>query len=169
MAVSVNGYITYGEDNSDWVSETDWQVFDKLKNETGIMVMGSKTFEQFQDDFPLGGALNVVMTHKPDLLSKQVDGVLFTDKAPKEVVEMVKEKGYGQLMLIGGRDLNTSFQKDRLINEIWLDIHPVLFGDGKAIFDKINLFQNLSMIGLTKLDNSQVLVKYKLLENEVRK
>jgi len=28
MAISVNGYITRGEDDSDWVSKEDWKEFD---------------------------------------------------------------------------------------------------------------------------------------------
>lgn len=50
MATSINGYITKGSDDSDWVSEIDWKEFDKLKRESGFMVMGSHTFEQFADD-----------------------------------------------------------------------------------------------------------------------
>src|SRR5689334_11805472 len=92
MATSINGYITKGEDDSDWVSEVDWEEFNALKNESGIIVMGSRTYQQFEDDFPQEGALNVVMTHNPALLSKQVEGALFTDKTPSEVIQMAQEK-----------------------------------------------------------------------------
>lgn len=47
MAVSINGCITNGKDDSDWVSQVDWEEFDKLKRSCGIMAMGSHTFKQF--------------------------------------------------------------------------------------------------------------------------
>ncbi len=160
MATSINGHITKGSDDSDWVSEIDWKVFDKLKRESGCMVMGSHTFEQFADDFPQEGALNVVMTHDSKLLSKSIDHALFTDKTPSEVIELAKEKGFNQIMLIGGMTLNTSFLKENLIDEIWLDVHPLLIGEGKTVFDKVDLFKEITLLETKDLGGGQTLLKY---------
>ena len=163
MATSINGYITEGSDDSDWVSDLDWKVFDKLLRECKVVVMGARTFKLFEDDFPQEGALNIVMTHSKKLLGKEIPGAILTNKSPKEVVAMVKRKGYKQLMLIGGMALNTSFLKAGLINEIWLDVHPLLIGEGKTIFDKLKLFKKLELIESKKLGYGQVLLKYKLI------
>ncbi len=160
MATSINGFITRGNDDSEWVSETDWKEFDKLKRESGIIVMGSRTYLQFQNDFPQEGAFNVVMTHDTKLLSKNVEEALFTNKTPEEVVEMAGAKGFSQIMLIGGMHLNTSFLKAGLIDEIWLDIHPIIIGEGKRVFENMDIFTNLKMIESRDLGEGQVLVKY---------
>lgn len=162
MATSINGCITKGDNDSDWVSDIDWKEFNKLKNDSGVMVMGSKTYEQFGNDFPQEGALNVVMTHDPSLLREDLKGALFTGKSPKEVLKMLEEKGFSQIMLIGGMKLNTSFLKDNLIDEIWVDIHPLLIGEGKAIFEQIKLFHDLKLLECKQLDGDQILLKYKI-------
>ncbi len=56
MATSVNGLITKGKDDSDWVAETDWNEFDSLMRDCGFMVMGRKTYEIFGGDFPCEGS-----------------------------------------------------------------------------------------------------------------
>jgi len=144
IAISINGYITQGKDDSEWVSKVDWEQFDKLKRESGVMVMGRRTYEQFGDDFPQDGALNVVMTHQQELLDKKVDGAMFTDKTPQEVINMAEEQKFKQIMLIGGMKLVTSFMKENLVDEIWLSVHPILIGEGLTIMDKFETFKSLT-------------------------
>lgn len=162
MATSVNGYITNGEDDSDWVSKTDWKEFNTLKKACGIIVMGAKTYEQSEGDFPQTEALNVVMTHNSKLLSKQIEGALFTNTSPQEVVSIAIEKGFQQLMLIGGMRLNSSFLKEKLIDEVWVDVHPLLIGEGKTLFEKSNFFEKLDFIDSKDLGEGQILLRYKI-------
>ncbi len=162
IATSINGYITYGLENSDWVSRVDWQEFDALKNRCGILVMGRKTFYQAGSDFPYQGALNIVMTHNPELLRTETKDALFTDKTPKEVVQFCEEKGFKELMLVGGMELNTSFLKDNLINEICLSIHPLLISDGLSLVQKFDYFKDLEFLGSKQLDQGLVQLRYKV-------
>lgn len=147
MAISINGYITRGKDDSDWVSKEDWKEFDRLKRECGVMVMGKRTYQQFQDDFPQEGALNVVATHDKNLLGKKIENVFFTDKTPREIIDFADKKGFKQLMIIGGMGLNTSFVKENLMDEVWLSVHPILIGEGKTVVDRFDLFKNLTFLG----------------------
>jgi len=162
LATSINGYITRNENDSDWVSEVDWTEFSKLKKECGVMIMGSNTYTQFADDFPQEDALNIVMTHNPELLAKKIDGALFTDKSPKEVIGFAKEKGFSQLMLIGGMKLVTSFMKENLIDEIWLSIHPLFIGQGLSVTEKIDFMKELEYLGSKELDKGLLQVRYKV-------
>jgi dihydrofolate reductase len=162
MAVSVNGYITHGKDDSDWVSKEDWKEFDKLKRESGVMVMGKNTFQQFQDDFPQDGALNIVMTHDKNLLEKKINNVFFTDKTPKELVAWVVNQGFNQLMIIGGMTLNTSFVKENLIDEVWLSVHPIFIGQGKTVVEKFDTFKKLTFLGFKELSEGLVQLRYKI-------
>lgn len=162
MAISVNGHITSGDENSDWVSKNDWEEFDKLKRECRVMTMGENTYVQFKDDFPQEGALNIVMTHDKNLLERKINNVLFTDKTPKELIEWVSEQGFKQLMVIGGMTLNTSFIKENLIDELWLSVHPIFIGNGKTIVDKIDCFKNLTLLGLKELNDGLVQLRYKV-------
>jgi len=163
MATSINGLITQGKDDSDWVAKSDWKEFDKLMRNCGIMVMGRRTYEIFGDDFPCKGAVNVVMTSNKKLLSqKTADNVVFTNKSPQEVIKMAEKKEFKKMMLIGGMTLNTSFLKDNLVDEIWLSVHPLLIGDGLRVMDKFDCFRKLIKLGVKELGEDLVQIRYKV-------
>lgn len=163
MATSVNGNITLGKSDSDWVDKADWEMFHKTITDAGVMIMGSETYKQFADDFPLKGALNVVVTNKKGLLSKNIEGALFTNLKPKALLQKLSEDGYKQVALIGGQTLNTSFIKENLVNEIYVDVHPYLIGEGLRLFSELeNYFKKLKLLDVTKLKNDLVLLHYKI-------
>ncbi len=165
VATSINGLITKGEDDSDWVTETDWKEFGSLMRDCGIMVMGRRTYEIFGDDFPCEGAVNVVMTSQRKLLGQETSkDVIFTDKTPRDVVKMAEEEGFKKLMLIGGMKLNTSFFEEDLIDEVWLSVHPLLIGNGKMIMDKINYDRKVKLLGIKELDEGLVQLRYEIVK-----
>ena len=95
IATSINGMITKGKDDSDWVTDTDWGEFEKLLLDCGNMLMGRRTYEAWGDEFPVENVLNVVMTSNKKLLKKKAPkNVAFTNKRPKEVLDLMEQKGY---------------------------------------------------------------------------
>lgn len=164
LATSINGHITVGDKGTDWVTSQTINDFDKLNNECGVVVMGKTTYESFGTDFPQKGCLNIVITTDKELLNQQIEGASFTNKSPKEVIQIADEKGFNKLFLVGGTKINTSFLKDNLIDEIWINIHPVVIGHGKYLFDEL---QEISTIDLELLESeefegNQMLLKYKI-------
>ena len=93
LATSVNGHITVGEDGTDWVTPKTIEDFGKLNLECGVVVMGKRTFEMFGNDFPQSDCLNIVMTKDPELLKKELDGAIFTNRDPEGIVKIAEEKG----------------------------------------------------------------------------
>lgn len=165
MATSVNGNITTGDSDSDWVDKVDWKYFYKITKESKVMVMGSETYKQFENDFPQKQALNVVLTKKKNLINQKIEGAIFTDKTPKEVIKMIEKMGYKQICFIGGETLNTSIIKENLVDEIYVDVHPLLIGEGKKLFGGIKgLFKKLKLLEVKKLDKGLVLLKYKVIK-----
>lgn len=165
MAISVNGSITQGKSNSDWVDKADWEYFNKTTKEAGVMVMGSETYKQFKDDFPQKQAFNVVLTKKKSLLNKKVEGAMFINMNVKDLLKHLGKMGYKQVCFIGGEKLNTSLFKEKLIDELYVDIHPYLIGDGLRIFGNISkMFKKLKLVDIKKLKNDLVLLHYKVIK-----
>lgn len=164
LATSINGHITVDEDGTDWVTPKTIEDFGKLNLECGVVVMGKRTFEMFGNDFPQPGCLNIVMTKEPVLLKKQMDGALFTDKNPEEIVKIAEEKGFKQLFVVGGTQTNTAFLRANLIDEVWINIHPIIIGHGKYLFDEVPeiSIKNLELYESKPFDGGQMLLKYKL-------
>lgn len=128
--------------------------------------MGKRTFEMFGNDFPQKNCLNVVMTKDPELLNKQIDGALFTDKSPEEIINLAEEKGFKQLFLVGGTKTNDAFLKANLIDEIWINVHPIIIGHGKYLFneDPDISIKNLELYKSEQFEGGQILLRYKVLK-----
>ncbi len=60
IASTLNGLMTEGKTNTSWVSEHDEIMFAKTCNETGCILVGRQTFDQFQG---VGGFAKVRLTH----------------------------------------------------------------------------------------------------------
>lgn len=160
MAISADGYIANRNDNTDWVSKIDWKLFLKMVKETGCIVMGRRTYEVCLKDFPFKGALNIVMTKRKNI--KDSKNAIFTNKSPKEVAKIAKEKGFDKLLIIGGGKINGAFLKAGLIDEIYLDIHPVILGNGIKVFDMGEFNSKLKLMEVRQFKKDLVLLHYRL-------
>lgn len=166
LATSVNGHITVGDDGTDWVTPQTIEDFGILNKECGIVVMGKRTFEMFGNDFPQENCLNVVMTKDPVLLKKQIDGAFFTDKTSREIIQFAEEKGFKQLFVVGGTQTNTAFLKEDLIDEVWVNIHPIIIGHGKYLFNEEQTIdiKKLELYESKPFDGGQILLHYKVIK-----
>ena len=161
-AITIDGFIAKTDNDSEWVSEVDVEIFDKKIKEFGCIAMGGVTFRQFRGEyFPKKDVLNIVVT-TGNMVDAE-ENVVFV-KSPKDAVKIAEEKGFERMLLIGGGRVNWSFLKDNLIDEIYLDIHPFLFGKGVKIFEDYENRIDLEMIGEEKLKNNQILLHYKVLK-----
>lgn len=159
MAISVDGKTTGENEDVSWVTESDIERMDALMMECGVMVMGRGTYESFGDELPNDKALQVVLTSQPELLKRNIDNVVFTDKKPEEVLSTLEEKGFTQVLIAGGEKLNSSLLKSNLIDEIRLIRKPIILGIGKSLFS--GMFNTeLQLIEVQQLNNGSLEVRY---------
>lgn len=162
-AISIDGYIATQDQQTDWVSETDWNQFNRLIKQKRAIVMGSTTYEASEDAFPYNCELNIVMTSQEKLLNMNKNpNAIFTNQSPQKVVQMVKAKGFKELLVIGGGKVNASFLKAGLVNEVIIDIHPIILGSGVKLFETDNLNIKLKKIETVEMNEGLVTVKYKI-------
>lgn len=162
MATSINGLVTRGEDDSDWVAESDWDEFYRLAKETGIIVMGRRTYEIFGDEFPVKEVVNVVMTGKSELIARSSDVAIFSDATPSGVLELADQKGFKEILLVGGTELNTSFFQEDLVDEVYLSVHPVVFARGLPLIGEIEYEKQLELLGVKEIAGGLVQLHYKV-------
>lgn len=160
MTMSINGKITKDQDDTDWVGDADVERMDNLMRECGVMMMGLRTFERFEGDYPNDEALLVVLTCQPKYLKTEIENVIFTDDTPMEVLGMLAKKGYSQVMLAGGSKLGTSMLRDDLIDEIRLMVNPLVIGHGKPLFGDINLVRQFKLRSVHELEEGIVELIY---------
>lgn len=164
MAVTADGFIATKSGDSEWVSEVDVEIFNSKINDCGCLVMGNKTFQQYRGEFfPKPGVINFVVSNTEDLNPE--NNVIFV-KSPKNALEEAEKRGFEKVLLIGGSRINGSFLKENLIDEIYLDVHPIIFGDGLKVFENSEVNIKLDKIGAEDLGMGQTLLHYKVNKHE---
>jgi riboflavin biosynthesis pyrimidine reductase len=84
--------------------------------------------------------------------------------SPEKAVGALRSMKFKRLLLGGGRRLNSSFLLSGLVNEVWIDIEPFLFGDGIRIIDANNLNVKLKVIGFRRLSRDLVQIRYEIVK-----
>lgn len=158
--MTANGFVAGPKDDTEWIKDFD-ALYQTIKD-FGVAIMGKRTYDECvkYNAFPYKGALNIVMTHNKDLIAKSAGDVIFTDATPKEVLKLVQQKGFDKALIIGGGHINGSFLKDNLIDEIILDIHPMLIAKGIHVFESDFSYVQLTLLGFTQLPDQLLQVRY---------
>ena len=149
-----------------WSSHQDQDYYKKIWNESRLIVMGSNTFnaEPFN---PSSNHQLIVMTGHPDKYkSLKIPGRLnLQTNRLLELTARFKDKGYEQMLVVGGPHVATSFLKEQLIDELWLTFEPKIFGTGGNFATDVKLDINLRLIHFEKVNEQGTLItKYAVLK-----
>ena len=162
MAMSLNGIIARDNYKEDFLSDYDWNVFCKEANEIGCFVMGRKTYEIItkSKDYNLNKIKNVVKI----IVSRNEShkNKFYFAKSPKESINLAKKFGFKNILLAGGGNTNSEFMKLNLVNEIILNIDPVILGKGIRLFKEDNFESKLKLIHIKKLKYNIIQLHYKV-------
>jgi len=163
MGMTPNGYIAKEDGDSEWASEEDLRGFFENSRKAGNIIMGKNTYVEAlkQGYFPFPEALNVVMSHD-EIENKWGDNVTITSATPKEVLNMLNSKGFKTAFLAGGGAINASFMKDELVNEIYLDVEPLIFGKGIQVIAPADFECELELLGVKNLNKDTVQLHYRV-------
>lgn len=160
LAISADGFIAQSDGNSDWVSSIDEVIFKDRSKKIGCIVVGNKTFKQYQETiYPIKNITNIVLSKNPSV--ERNDNVFFVT-SPEKAVKIAEENGYSEILVAGGGQTSTSFLKMNLINEIFFSIHPLFLGQGIRPFEG-SAPKNLKLLNSQKLGDEIIEVHYKVL------
>lgn len=167
MVQTVNGKITEGEESRiyKWTSKEDKAHFEGMVAKHNCIVMGSTTYEAAKKVIkPEAGKLRIVLTRSPEKYKEvEIPGQLeFKTITAQDLVAMLKEKGYTEMLLAGGGQINALFFNEHLVDELYLTVEPVLFGEGKNIVDETVTEVSLQLVEARQLnDKGTMLLHYK--------
>lgn len=116
----------------------------RLQEETGAVLMGRRTFDLAED--PDGYAVDyefqvpiVVVTHAPPAVAPARNERLWvefvTDGVPAAARRAVELAGERDVVLVGGADVFRQLLAAGLVDELAVDVVPVLLGGGVRLFD----------------------------------
>ncbi|MDD9303177.1 MAG: dihydrofolate reductase [Desulfobacter sp.] len=160
MATTLDGKIARDSNQLvDWTGKADKSYFVEITRATGVMIMGSKTYDTIGR--PLPNRLNIVMTRDKTRTSQE-DNLVFTDQAPAQILKDLEARGYERVALIGGSLVNTLFATENLITEVHLTMVPRVFGTGLSLFSQ-EMDMRLLLDQTREIDKGHVLMIYKVI------
>jgi dihydrofolate reductase len=143
--ITLDGFMAGVDGDMDWMQDLeavdeDYAVVNKVTAEIGAVVGGANKTNTIEDDgIPYGGEVKVpvyLMTHEAHEPIEK-DGVTYTFVVDdiKQAVEMAKAAaGDKNVSLLGG-SISRQCLKLGLVDEIVLDVEPLLLGNGISLFD----------------------------------
>ncbi len=97
-------------------------------------------------DFPYADKKNYVFTTKQGL--KNTDNTSFISENHVDFVYNLKDETGLDIWLLGGGQPNTMFLNEKLIDEIYVYIMPIVFSGGINLFEAIPIETKLKLIEL---------------------
>lgn len=169
MVQTANGKITEGTDVKvyKWTSVEDKKHFEGMLSKFNLIVMGSSTYEAAKKVIkPDPAKLRIILTRTPErYAAESIPGQLeFSSDSPQEIVKKCEEKGYREMLLAGGGQINALFLNAGLVNELYLTVEPVVFGQGKNMVDETTERAELQLQSVEKLNEKGTLLLHYIIE-----
>jgi dihydrofolate reductase len=164
LANSLDNFIARADDSVDWlywskdvtaITAAFWKTIDTV-------VMGRKTYEvalrHGMASYP--GVKNYVLsrTLKP---SPDLPVEIISEDAAAFVRKLKRRQGKG-ICLMGGGELARSLFEAGLIDEVGLNVHPVLLGSGVPLFHAMSRQVDLELLECKKLKGGCVYLMYRV-------
>jgi len=164
MGMSVNGMVARENWKEDFISDDTWNAWVETLNKYGCVIWGRKTDEVVKS-WPKRYAEDVkhikkivVSRNKSYSLSEgsQLVG------SPEEALEKLESRGFKTAVLTGGGTLDTAFAKLDLINEVVLNIEPLIEGKGIPLFRSEDFELKLELVEMKQSKGKTIQLHYRV-------
>lgn len=162
MAITGNGYIAKENDNTSWISKKEWDSYSAVVRKAGNLIIGRRTYNILtkQPEFIEFKNIKIIIVSSNNFKTLSADHIIV--KTPKEALNLFKN--YKEIIVAGGGILNASFISENLVDEIYLDIEPIVFGKGINLFADSDFEFNLELLEIKKLSKNTIQLHYKVLK-----
>jgi dihydrofolate reductase len=162
VATSVDGHIASRGEAMDWlrwsedasaVNASTWEGVDTI-------LMGRKTF-----DFALrsGGTFGPLKTFVFSRSIRQPPkGIEVISDNPLDCVRRIKRQEGGGIILMGGGELASTLLEGGLVDELSLNIHPLLFGNGTRLVSRLAQQVELELVESRPLQMGCLFARYRV-------
>jgi dihydrofolate reductase len=160
-AITIDGKIARdSQEISNWSSPEDKRMFMRVSQEAGLLIMGRSTYETL--DRPLPERLHIVLTS--DMNRPAPPQVEFTSASPAYILEDLEKRGFETAILAGGARTYRTFIDAGLVDELWLTLEPLAFGEGISLLGDNPLDLRLHLIQSELLNESSLQVRYRVVK-----
>ena len=163
-ASSLDNYIAGPGEALDWLRWTDDAAAVTAASWKGVdtILMGRKTFE-FAIRSGGGGGPSTMRTYVfSRTLTEVPEGAELVREDAAGFVRALKREPGGDIIAMGGGELGTALIEGGVVDEIGLNVHPVLLGGGTPLFHPLERRVELELIEARPMAKECVLLRYKV-------
>jgi dihydrofolate reductase len=160
MAISTNGIIAKSDDDTSWISKEEWDSYSLATRTAGCLIVGRRTYHILtnQPEFAELKDVKIVAVSEEDFTTLAPNH--FVAHSPKEALDLLKDSK--EVIVAGGGTLNASFLAENLVDEIYLDIEPIIIGQGIPIFKDKDFEHKLKFVGQKKITDNEIQLHYQV-------
>lgn len=164
--MSLNGFIARENNEEDFISHDCWLAWLEALRENGCMIFGRKTYQivkgwdkQYIED--LKGTKVIVVSANPDYI---VGEGFDMAQSPQTALDKLEKSGFKSTVLTGGSTLNSSFAKLDLIDEVILNVEPVIIGRGIPVFNPDVFDLKLELVEMNQSKGKTIQLRYRVIK-----
>ncbi len=162
MAISANGMIAKNNDDTSWISKEEWDSYSLEIRKAGNLIVGRRTYNILtkQPEFSEFKEVRIIAVSKKYF--KTLSSNHLVAHSPKEALKLLK--GAKQVIVAGGGIMNASFLEENLVDELYLDIEPIVIGEGIPIFKGKNFEKQFKLLGQKKISDNEIQLHYEVIK-----
>jgi len=162
IASSLDGYVARENGDIDWLPQSDASGYNEFYNTIDVVIMGKTTYDQILTfgEYPYKDKKSYVFTrNNSNARDENVEFVSDSDEFGKDILPKLD----GNIWLIGGGQIISTFVNHGIVDEIILSIVPIVIGKGIPLFQNIQKETKLELVKTTNYDKL-VEIHYKVLK-----
>lgn len=167
MGMSLNGIIARTNNEEDFISHDCWLAWLEALREHGCLLIGRKTYEiikswdkQYLEDLK-GIRVMMVSTKANYAVNEGFELAL----SPQEALNKLEKKyGFKSVVLTGGSTLNSSFAELNLIDEVIINVEPIIVGKGIPVFNPDDFDLKLELVEMRQSKGKTIQLHYRVVK-----
>ena len=161
-AITINGFIAKENDDTSWISREEWDIYSLAVRTAGNVIVGYRTYGILtqQPEFSEFKDVKLVVVAEQEFQTLSPHHLVA--RSPKEALKLLS--AFEEVIVAGGGALNASFLNENLVDEIYLDIEPIILGKGIPLFRDKNFERKLKLVGQKKITDHEIQLHYEVLK-----
>ncbi|MGQ0661174.1 dihydrofolate reductase family protein [Sphingosinicella sp.] len=162
-AVSLDGFLAGPDEALDWLLWSDDAKRISAESWRGVdtILMGRKTYEFAAKSGGGGGGSSKLTTY---IFSRKMteapDGAELVGEDAAAFVRGLKQQPGGDIIVMGGGELGAALIDGGVVDEIGLNVHPILLGGGVPMFPPMARRAELRLIEARPIERGCVFLRY---------